>query len=147
MFDQRADQVVGFIPGTAPLEQAEGARESPALAELPLELFGRDGQVDEAVSIYQKILQVDPANAYANYLLGGVLYQQGKWRDSADLLEKAFLLKGISLSIKQSFCPACLQAGGSKCGIFFTAVKRIEEQKDAVETVCVTPGPIYLWNS
>jgi len=49
----------------------------------------KSGNVSEAVSIYRKIIDVDPQNGFANYLLGGIALDSGDFDGAQSMLEIA----------------------------------------------------------
>ncbi|WP_141699691.1 tetratricopeptide repeat protein, partial [Nostoc sp. KVJ20] len=51
------------------------------------------GKLEEAISAYQRALQIDPNNATAHYNLGNALYDQGKVKEAIAELEIAVRLE------------------------------------------------------
>ena len=46
------------------------------------------GRLSDAEDYYRKVLQVDPENAIATHLLGGIAYQNGDYQAAEDLFRK-----------------------------------------------------------
>ena len=51
--------------------------------------YHQAGQLDQAVLLYEQILQSDPNNAAALHLLGVIAYQRDRRNDALELIEKA----------------------------------------------------------
>ena len=51
----------------------------------------KHGKLEEAVSIYLKILDIQPSNAAAMHLLGLVFHSQGKFKDAVECIGKAII--------------------------------------------------------
>jgi tetratricopeptide (TPR) repeat protein len=51
--------------------------------------FQKSGQISEAEEAYNQVLRIDPANRFANQLLGGIAMQQGDFARAVDLIGKA----------------------------------------------------------
>lgn len=70
-----------------------GVEADPAGAMLAVAIQHHEsGRLDEAASLYRKILAADPRRAAANYLLGLVACQQGRNAVAVDLISKAIAL-------------------------------------------------------
>ena len=51
--------------------------------------FQKSGQISQAEDAYHQVLRIDPANRFANQLLGGIAMQQGDFGRAVDLIGKA----------------------------------------------------------
>jgi tetratricopeptide (TPR) repeat protein len=87
---RRLSQDKGQSNGIAPAENGT----DPAISDLGFGIMlAQEGNLDEAVVQFQKVLELKPAYAEAHYNMGFALQKKGLWKDAKAHYEKAVELK------------------------------------------------------
>lgn len=80
-------------PPAGSSREADSAKTGQQLASLELTERGRDtllsGQVDQAISLFQKALSLDPRNPYAYFYLGEARFIRKEYQETLTPLEQA----------------------------------------------------------